>query len=194
MCIRDSFTAALLLPRDVFVKDIGEFFQKEKWDAEAFLALKRKYNASPVVFYHRLTNLLSEFFGLKKMFFLRCAHNVIRNNFSIVNELHLNHKHHPHGNGLFEHYCRRWLSISLLNEMREMQQSGKYTGTFVGVQRSKYFGTDDEYIAFTLARPSYPDSHQNTSVTIGILIDDELLEKIKFLNDPTIPTLSLIHI
>ena len=181
------FTAALLLPRDAFVKDIGDFFQKERWDAEAFLALKRKYNASPVVFYHRLTNLLSHFFGLKKMFFLRCAHNVNRDNFSIVNELHLNHKHHPHGNGLLEHYCRRWLSISLLNEMQEMQQSGKYTGTFVGVQRSKYFGTDDEYIAFTLARPGYPEPHQNTSVTIGILIDDELPEKIKFLNDPTIP-------
>ena len=182
------FTAALLLPRDAFVKDIGEFFQKEKWDAEAFLALKKKYNASPVVFFHRLTNLLSQFFGLKKMFFLRCAHNVMSGGFSIVNELHLNHKHHPHGNGLLEHYCRRWLSISLLNEMQEMQQAGKYTGTFVGVQRSKYFGTDDEYISFTLARPSYPEPHQNTSVTIGILIDEELSGKIKFLNDSTIPS------
>jgi hypothetical protein len=132
--------------------------------------------------------LLPQFFGLQKLFFLRCIHDTEKDSFEIDKELHLNHKHHPHGNGLLEHYCRRWLSISLLDDMHEMQKVGKYVNTFVGVQRSKYFGTEDEYLSFTLSRPSHPKSHLNTSVTIGILIDDEVKGKINFLDDPTIRT------
>ena len=180
------FAAAVIIPREALLDDMRAFFKKDEWDAEALIQIKQKYNASPEIFYHRLTNLLPEFFGLQKLFFLRCIHNLEIDNFEIDKELHLNHKHHPHGNGLLEHYCRRWLSTSLLNEMHQMQKVGKYVGTFVGVQRSKYFGTDDEYLSFTLARPAHPKSHLNTSVTIGILIDDEVRKKINFLDDPKI--------
>lgn len=180
------FAAALIIPREDLLNDLRQFFQKEKWNAEAMIQIMNKYKASPEIFYHRLTNLLPQFFGLQKLFFLRCIHNTNTDNFEIDKELHLNHKHHPHGNGLLEHYCRRWLSISLLKEMHDMQQEGKYVDTFVGGQRSQYFGTNDEYFSFTLARPGHPKSHLNTSVTIGILIDEEVKEKIHFLNDPTI--------
>lgn len=182
------FAAAVIIPREALLEDLSSFFQKEKWDAEALIQINQKYNASPEILYHRLTNLLPQFFGLQKLFFLRCIHDTEKNSFEIDKELHLNHKHHPHGNGLLEHYCRRWLSISLLDDMHEMQKVGKYVNTFVGVQRSKYFGTEDEYLSFTLSRPSHPKSHLNTSVTIGILIDDEVKGKINFLDDPTIRT------
>ncbi len=180
------FAASVIIPREALLKDLSSFFKKEKWDAEALLQIKEKYNASPEIFYHRLTSLLPEFFGLQKLFSLRTIHDTEKNIFDLDKELHLNHKHHPHGNGLLEHYCRRWLSTSLLNDMNEMQQVGKYVGTFVGIQRSKYYGTEDEYLVFTLARPAYPQPHLNTSVTIGILIDEEMKEKISFLDDPTI--------
>lgn len=180
------FAAAVIMPRESLLKDLQDFFQKEKWEANAFIEIMKKYNASPEIFYHRLTNLLPHFFGLQKLFFLRCIHNTKIDNFEIDKELHLNHKHHPHGNGLLEHYCRRWLSISLLNDLHQMQTEGKYIGTFVGAQRSKYFGTDDEYLSLTLARPAHPKSHLNTSVTIGILIDEEVRNKIKFIDDLTI--------
>ena len=65
---------------------------------------------------------------------------------------------------------------------------GKYVGTMVGAQRSRYYGTDDEYICFTLTRPSSePDI--NVSVTLGILVDEELKTKLNFLEDPSISTL-----
>ena len=182
------FAAALIIPREALLEDLTSFFQKERWDAEALIQINQKYNASPEILYHRLTNLLPQFFDLQKLFFLRCIHNTEKNNFEIDKELHLNHKHHPHGNGLLEHYCRRWLSISLLDDMHKMQKVGKYINTFVGIQRSKYYGTDDEYLSFTLSRPAHPQPHLNTSVTIGILIDNEVREKINFLDDPTIRT------
>ena len=53
----------------------------------------------------------------------------------------------------------------------------------IGIQRSQYFKTNDEYMCFTIARPS---GTKNVSVTIGILIDNDSKQKIKFINDTTI--------
>jgi len=180
------FSVAILISYDDFVKDLGQFFQNTKWDGEAFLQLMRKYNASPEMLFNRLTNSLPQSFGMQKIFFMRVFHDTSSDKFQMDKELHLDRQHQPHGNGLFEKYCRRWLSLSLLKDLHEIQQGGKYVGTIVGAQRSRYFGTKDEYFALTLARPGNPGSNINISVTIGILIDEELPAKIRFLNDPSI--------
>lgn len=180
------FATALLVPRDVFVDDLRQFFNKTSWDGEAFIELMRKYNTSPEMLFQRLTNVIPKFFGLQKLFFLRFVHQPGRDRFILDKELHLEGRHHPHSNGLSEHYCRRWLALTLLKDLYTMQKTGKYVGTIVGTQISKYFGTEDEYLTFTLARPASPTPDQNVSVTIGLLINEELREKVKFLNDPAI--------
>lgn len=180
------FSVAILISYDNFVADLDQFFKNKKWDGEAFLQLMRKYKASPEMLFNRLTNSLPRSFGMQKMFFMRVFHDTSVDKFHMDKELHLDRQHQPHGNGLFEKYCRRWLSLSLLKDLHEIQQGGKYVGTIVGAQRSKYFGTKDEYFALTLARPGNPGSNINISVTIGILIDEELPKKIHFLNDPSI--------
>ncbi len=185
------FSAALLMNRETFVKDMGQFLKIEKWDNGIFLKqLMQKYQATPEMLFQRMTNVLPHFFGLNKLFFLRFIHRLETNQFDINKELHLNRRHHPHGNGLDEHYCRRWVSISLLNELQELQNSQidnpievKREETVVGIQRSHYFQTNDEYLCFTIARSS---GARNVSVTIGILIDDDSMQKIKFINDPLI--------
>ncbi len=180
------FSVAILISRNEFIEDVKLFFQKEKWDGEALLSLMRKYNASAEMLFNRLTNVLPRTFGIRKMFFMRVFHDTAQNKFQMDKELHLDRQHQPHSNGLFEKYCRRWLSLSLLKDLYDIQKGGKYVGTIVGAQRSKYFGTDDEYFALTLARPGNPGSDINVSVTIGILIDEELSEKIRFLKDHSI--------
>ncbi len=180
------FSVAVLISQDHFVKDLEVFFKNKKWDGEAFLNLMRKYNASPEMLFNRLTNLLPKRFGMNKIFFMRVFHDTKSEKFTMDKELHLDRQHQPHGNGLFEKYCRRWLALSLLKDLHEIQQGGKYVGTIVGAQRSHYLGTKDEYFALTLARPGNPGSNINISVTIGILIDEELPQKIHFLKDPSI--------
>ncbi len=180
------FSVALLIPRDRFVEDIRRFFQKSTWDGEAFIGILKKYEATPEMFYHRLTNVLAHFFGLDKLFFLRFAHDPMTDLFEIDKELHLSRQHHPHGNGLLEHYCRRWVAISLLQDLSQIQREGKFVETIVRAQRSRYIDTEDEYLCFTIARPSYPSPNRNVSVTLGLLITKELQEKIQFLNDPAI--------
>ena len=132
------------------------------------------------------------------------------NQFDINKELHLNRRHHPHGNGLDEHYCRRWISISLLQDLQKAHlhkpkeentegslfsekdsENGVKTASNntisdykIGIQKSRYFQTNDEYLCFTVARAA--SNRHNASLTIGILIDAEAKKRIRFLNDPTI--------
>jgi XRE family transcriptional regulator, fatty acid utilization regulator len=136
-----------------------------------------------------MTNVLPRFLGIKKLFFLRFVHNLKTNKIDINKELHLNRKHHPHGNGLDEHYCRRWISVTLLQDLQKMMQNTENTEGpllsvehIIGIQRSRFFGTSDEYLCLTIARPA---GVRNVSITIGILIDNESRNKIRFLNDDT---------
>jgi transcriptional regulator with XRE-family HTH domain len=181
------FSVAVHLPLQSIIQDLEQFFKLPTWDGAAFQAIMHKYDATPEMFYHRLTNILPRFFGIRKLFFLRFVHDPIKATFDVDKELHLNHKHHPHGNGIYEHYCRRWVSIALLQELFELKQSGKPSELLVKAQISNYLNTADQYLCITLARPSYPSPNKNVSVTIGLMIDDELRAKILFLNDPAIP-------
>jgi hypothetical protein len=181
------FSVAVHLPLQSIIQDLEQFFKLQTWDGAAFQAIMLKYDATPEMFYHRLTNILPRFFGIRKLFFLRFVHDPIKATFDVDKELHLNHKHHPHGNGIYEHYCRRWVSIALLQELFELKQSGKPSELLVKAQISNYLNTADQYLCITLARPSYPSPNKNVSVTIGLMIDDELRAKILFLNDPAIP-------
>lgn len=181
------FSVALHLPRRQLITDLEGFFQREQWNGEAFLEIMRRYKASPEMFFHRLTNLLPRFFGMDKLFFLRFIHTPKSDRFEIDKELHLERKHHPHGNGLSEHYCRRWISISLLEDLHKQKAPTGEGQTMVGAQRSQYIGTEDEYLCFSIARSAYPAPENNVSVTIGLLVTPELRQKIRFLGDPAIP-------
>ncbi len=181
------FSAALLLPRMDFLQDLEQFFRLPHWDGEFVLGLLEKYQASPEMLLQRMSNLLPKYFGLEKLFILRFVHQPDgAESFRMDKELHLNRRHHPHGNGLLEHYCRRWLAISLLKDLNQMQSEGKYVGTIVGAQRSRYYGTDDEYFCITLARPAAPGTRKTVSITIGILVDEDLRRRLHFLDDPAI--------
>ncbi len=180
------FSVALHIPRRAIIKDLEVFFASEKWNGEAFLSIMKKYDATPEMLFHRLTNILPQFFGMRKLFFFRFVHDPVAGIFEMDKELHLNHRHRPHGNGLFEHYCRRWVSLSLLQDLHQMQEEGKFVDTIVRAQRSRYHGTDDEYLCLTVARPAYPSPGRNVSVTLGLLVNEELRSEIRFLDDPAI--------
>ena len=175
------FSVALHIPLKPFTESVRGFFAAPTWQPEAFLDLMRRYNATPEMFYHRLTNVLPKFFGLGEMFFLRINHEVAAGNFSIDKELHLQRKHHPHENGLFEHYCRRWVSLSLLQEVSTTPGQIR-----VDAQRSHYYGTEDEYLCLTLARTDYPVPGRNVSVTLGFLVTPHLHKTIAWADDAAI--------
>ncbi|MEL6274634.1 MAG: helix-turn-helix domain-containing protein [Bacteroidota bacterium] len=180
------FSVALHLPLEAFIAELERFFQQEKWNAQAIVDILQQYNITPEMFYHRLTNVMPKFFGIPQLFFLRFTHNQSTGEFSIDRELHLNRRHHPHANAIQEHYCRRWISLSLLEDLQKRLATGENLQQIVDVQRSRYLGTEDEYLCITLARPGYPSPHHNVSVTLGLLINDDVKRTIKWLDDPNI--------
>ena len=187
------FAVAILVNRRAFVRDIGAFFKQEKWDGQLLLDMMAKYQASPEVLFQRF-NVLTNDFRLDKVFFQRFIHDLDRDGFDIDKELHLNRRHQPHASGLNEHYCRRWLSLTLLRNLQEQQRQGislTHPNLLTGVQRAAFLDSGEEYLCIAVAKPGYPTIGRNVSVTLGVLLDDHAKRTIRFWNDPAIPRITV---
>lgn len=180
------FSVTLRLPLEAFVEEVSDFFNSKAWSEAGLIQMMAKYEASPEIIYHRLTNILPKFFGIKKLFFLRFTYDQSVDEYKIDRELHLSYRHPPHSNGLSEHYCRRWIAVSSLNELERLQKTGKETMAIAKAQRSHYEKSNEEYLNLTIARQGHPGQGENVSVTIGMLVNKNLKKQIKFLDDPTI--------
>lgn len=176
------FAVAILVNRDSFIEDIGAFFAQKTWNPTGLLSFMTKYQASPEVLFQRF-NVLTKDFGLDKVFFQRVVHDLGRNGFELDKELHLNRRHQPHASGLGEHYCRRWLSITLLHDL----QTQKEQSMLVGIQRASFLGAGEEYLCISIAKQGHPTPGKNVSVTLGVLLDDHAKKRIQFWDDPAIP-------
>lgn len=181
------FSGAILMNRENLVNDLNLFFANPQWNAGGFTDIMHKYKASPEMFFHRLISIIPKYYGLDNIFFIRFNNRLSTSEYRLTKELHLNREHQPYGNALLEHYCRRWITVRMLQDLQSKQIKEDYSGMLTGVQRSRYNGSDDEYLCFTIARPAHPTPDTNISVTLGLLVNDELKRKIKFWNDPVIP-------
>lgn len=182
------FAVAILVNRHAFVRDIGHFFKQDTWNGQLLLEMMAKYQASPEVLFQRF-NVLTHDFRLEKVFFLRFIHDLDRDGFDMDKELHLNRRHQPHASGLNEHYCRRWLSLALLKDLKHRQETDKNNppSLLSGIQRAAFIDTDEEYLCISVAKPGYPTVGRNVSVTLGVLLDEHTKRTIRFWNDPAIP-------
>jgi len=179
------FASALLMDEDTLVRDLRRMFGSRKWQAEALPVLLARYDVSAEMLMQRLAALLPQHFGLNSLFFLRFDQASATAPYRLSKELHLSRLHNPHGNELHEHYCRRWVSLWALAEGRATAPPDDMV-VLPAAQRSHYLGTPDEYLCFTLARVSADPAAPAMSVTIGLRIDDDLRQQIKFVADPAL--------
>ncbi len=181
------FAVAVLINRHAFIRDLEAFFAMPRWDSQALIAMMNKYQASPEVLLQRF-NLMATAFDLQKIFFLRFIHDTDSDEFEIDKELHLNRRQQPHATGLNEHYCRRWLSLTLLTDLKRRYEPGQPPpAPLIGVQRATFLNTGDEYLFVAVAKTGYPTASRNVSVALGVLLDDQTRQAIRFWNDPAIP-------
>lgn len=181
------FATALVMPQKRVVDDLKIFFEEEFWNANKFADLADSFGVSPEMYMHRLTNVLPKFFKLNSLFFLRLSKPQGLSRYNITKELHLGRLHNPHASSKNLHYCRRWISLQILNDL-EVQQanSGSTELNLVKAQISNYIDSKDSYFIISAARPMYPVSGYSTSVSIGILINDNFKRTVKFHKDPSI--------
>lgn len=177
------FAGALVIPRHLIKQNLETFLAKPKFDKSFLTEIKNSFNASPESLYQRLTNILPNDYQLENLFFLRLGHKEGSNRFHITKELHLTHHHSPHGNESNEKYCRRWVSIRVLQEIAKTSAEH-----LMDVQISHYPNDGLSYLIFSSATADPFKKDEYRSVSLGLLINTELKKKVKFLDDPKIKT------
>ena len=93
----------------------------------------------------------------------------------------------PSGFSLDEHYCRRWLPVSLLKELETEQTKLNPEKIIIRAQRAKFMESGNEVLFISIGRALRLNSKINRCVSLGLRIDKALKAKVKFLNDPEIP-------
>jgi hypothetical protein len=175
------FAGALVLPRHDFTKDLKTIFEKKNFDKQPFYELIKSFNASPESFYQRLTNILPKEFNLKQLFFLRFSHLKGSGKYQLNKELHLSRQQSPHGNETDEHYCRRWISLKVLDRIQQHQSEHEFD-----IQISHYANDERSYLVMASATKDPFKPNYYRSISIGIPIDNALKRRISFLKDSQI--------
>lgn len=181
------FACALLLNRDQMVQRLKQIFESPTFSSHGILNVMDEFKVSPEIFAHRMTNLLPRFFGIQELFFLRFSHTNGTEEFDLTKEMHLAGLHNPHANMMQEHYCRRWISINILRNLSMQLKKGVYDKPLCMAQRSRYFGNEKEYLLLSFAKPAMEGVNINHSISIGLLLTNQLKKKVMFWNDPAIP-------
>ncbi|MBY0416079.1 MAG: helix-turn-helix domain-containing protein [Bdellovibrionales bacterium] len=181
------FAGALLLEEKMFSKDLKQIFNHQKFEPDFFTKLLSKYNVSTEVLFHRLTQVLSANFKVNELFFLGVSTRLdVEESFEIYNELHLGQLHSPHAVHMNEKYCRRWVAIRNLKHLKENLHLENYLLGQISVALD-----GQKYFSLSLARKSSLDNQVLQSLTIGFLVNDELKNALKFLEDKNLKQISI---
>ncbi len=179
------FAGALLLPEEQMIAHLKLFFKQPKWDDSLFLKGVTAFHASAETYFQRLSNILPKHFGLKQLYFLRFHHIQGRNYPNLTKELHLSKSHNPHMVRAKEHYCQRWISSKILTTPSQFFEQ---EGIRVGVQKSDYHNSEDEYLVLAASNKDPFRENGERSVCIGVQLTPKLKSKMKFVADPSITT------
>ncbi|TDJ05383.1 MAG: helix-turn-helix domain-containing protein [Deltaproteobacteria bacterium] len=184
------FSGALLIDKKDLIRDLKVIFKNPTFKTVAFFDLLQKYGSNTELLFNRLTQILPQYFNFNNLFFLRLQSSLNpttkQKELKINKELHFAERHFPHGIGLPEHYCRRWITVSILGELEDKIKAGKYRRPLLRVQISQMTGKEEKYLCVSMARKSSLKSDTLSCLTIGMKIDDSLIKAINFLDDPKI--------
>lgn len=177
------FAGALMIPRKPLSQDLEKWLMKEKWDPSSLMKILKKYSDSAETFLQRMTNILPGSFELEDLFFLRFENRSGSPHFHLTKEMHLDRYHEPHGTMGHEHYCRRWISLEVLQDP---------TGYFnqedlsLAAQVSHFENNNEQYLVLAAANRDPFRENRSRSVCIGIAINKKSSRKVGFLKDPAI--------
>jgi len=175
------FAGALILPTDELTLQLEAIFEKDTFDEALFMKTLDGFNASPESFYQRLTNILPKEFNIQNLFFLRFNHKAESGRFHLKKELHLSHQQSPRANETKEHYCRRWVSLKVLEDISKSKKPHEFD-----IQISNYEGDDAQYLVLSSATKDPFRDNQYRSISLGLLINRQLKRKLNFLGDENI--------
>ncbi|AKD55551.1 helix-turn-helix domain-containing protein [Spirosoma radiotolerans] len=182
------FAGAILIRRAALVAKLTDLFARTTWSNDDFLKLIGEFRATPEQFFYRLSNVLPSAFGIDQLFFYRFNHTPGQSTFQLTKEMHLSRQQGPRGI-VDEHFCRRWIAWTILQELQFLQQNKGFNGTLCRAQISEYADSGQQYLIISVAHPFQAVGHQNISVSMCFAVNDALKSKMNFL--PATPGASL---
>ena len=159
----NAFAGALLLPGAEVDRELRGFFGEGEPALDVFQRILSHYAVTPALLLDRVAGMIPRFRDIRSLFFLQLTETQ-PGHLQITRELHLGRRHRPHSNGLLEHYCRRWVGSRLLLRGRDSVQ--------IGIQRSRYHGSEDEYLVLAIADKQHDGRRQ--SAILGMPMTPEL--------------------
>jgi transcriptional regulator with XRE-family HTH domain len=183
------FAGALLINRERLLADVKKFFALDRWQPERFRSFLDKYEVTPEIFMYRLTEVLPQYFGIK-LHFLRFNHEGAE--YRLVKHLNMSQVLIPAGTGVDEHYCRRWLAIRILEQLRAKRANGGATDEpIVDAQLSRFVESDARYLCIAMARRLTLNPSATSSVSLGFRCDEDFERIVRFTKDPRITRLDI---
>ena len=179
------FASAIIIRRNLLIPQLKEFLALKTWQPDRLLDMIRHFNTTPESFCYRISNILPRHFGINQMFFLRFNNFAGQNQFDLTKEMHIARKHIPH-TVKDEYYCRRWVSLTILQDLAEQIKAKSYQGTLCKGQISRYVDSQEEYLMISFGKLMSTTQNLSVSVSMGIFLNDEAQKTIAFLNDPNL--------
>lgn len=181
------FAGAILIRRDALRLELESLLSLRTWQeaSDALMAMMNQFQATPETLLLRMSNLLPHYFGVDEFVFLRFEQQDGSDIVNLTREIHLSRLHNPHGTTA-EHYCRRWVSLTNLQELEQQVKQNTYRGPLLRAQLSEYIGTQNTYFMVAFTRPLTPIRNLNHSVALGILVNEASRSRIRFLDDPAV--------
>lgn len=174
------FASSLLIPEDSAVKDIQSIFADAP-SSSAGNAWLTKYPVNPESLFHRFTQLLPKHFGIDQLFFLRYEYNSSKKGFEVSRELHLSSLHSPHSIKGKEHYCARWITHTLTQQILKESKP-----QIAGIQRSVFENSGQDYLVFASAYQKSQNPTDIATVSLGLLVTPQLQKQVSWLNSSAI--------
>lgn len=170
------FAGGILISKQNLIHHFTEFIQQKTWSALEFENLIDLFTNSPETFYYRLTNILSHEFGIKDSFYLCFTQKGRDQKIEIMKELHLNQQQAPHAKATNEHYCRRWVAVKNMINLKENERVSD-------AQISNYVDHGLSYLVLSTSQKNPFSDGTNRSYCLGILLNSSTVKKIKFSKD-----------
>ena len=185
------FAGALVINRYQVEKEIKTIFKSATWNGKAILKLLDRHEVTPETFLHRLSQILPGLFKITELHYFRFEQFLGENEIHLTKELNMPRTLVPSGVRLNEHYCQRWLPVSLLKDLKTEKKKNHPSKILIRAQRAHFIESKDEVLFISIGHALRLRTKINRSVSVGLRIDKNLKEKVKFLKDPLIPVMEV---
>lgn len=179
--------SALLLDERIFTKGLVDFTKKERFTPGDVIRLMEQNHSNAEMFMLRITNLVPKYFRFPQLFFTRYNHSLTNNTITLTKALNGSGLKQNNNSFWEDKACQRWVA----NETLMKLEKSKSTKPICTIYKVNYEKSHPQYLVISVAYSMLPSENLNCCISVGFLINNRFISKTRFVNDPTIPEISV---